>query len=108
MQHLRDGESRTAAIDYMRRTLAQGHTLATFLLENVNLLQGTILVSAPDALYDAQLVEFEQSHFPQAPVTITFWGEPRAASPVLTSENQLADFISPQLARSAAGPVAKP
>jgi hypothetical protein len=97
--YLNDENSRTAAIDHIARILGQGHTLAMFLLESINVRLGTIFVLAPGALDSAQVVQFDQGHFPQGAVTKVVLGELQSVSPIADSESQLVEVISNKLVR---------
>jgi hypothetical protein len=62
MTYLKDAIVRASAIEYMCRTLGQGKTLASLILRNVNLQEGTITVLIPDLYKSIEISEFNRGH----------------------------------------------
>jgi hypothetical protein len=93
MHYVNHESSRSAATNYMKRVLTQGHTLAKFLLQSVKPQVGTIVILSPSPLDSSQALEFDSGHFPQEPVSATIGGLPGAISPIADSDDQLASLI---------------
>ena len=94
MRYLDDKTGHSAAIEYMKHVLTQGHTLAKFLLQSVKPQMGTIFILSPDPLDSSQALQFESGHFPQEPVSALIGGLPGAMSPVADSDDELVSLIS--------------
>jgi hypothetical protein len=92
-QYLTDESSRSAAMVYMERVLAKGHTLAKLLLQRVEPRSGIVSVLSPDALDSSQILQFDSGHFPQEPVPTTIGAASGMMSPVADSNDHIALLI---------------
>jgi hypothetical protein len=96
MQQLK-GNAYSAAVEYIERILANGHTLAKFLHRIIKTQTGTIFILAPDVLGTLQVFQFNSGHFPQEIVPVTTEGVPGSISVVADSGDDFVRIIYEQL-----------
>lgn len=64
MNHLKEESARAAAIEYIRRQLRQGNSLAKLLLHNVDFGNGYIVTLSASSLTPAEAIRFDCGHEP--------------------------------------------
>ena len=102
MTYLAEAAVREAAIDYLKRQLANGNTLATHLLETINFQAGKVIILSPVLLNPTQLLEFSWGHAPEKPedaTQFTIGGQSFLAYPKARVEEQFAQIIEGWLTR---------
>jgi hypothetical protein len=100
MTYVKEEIIRSAAVEYVRRQLAQGKSLARHLTENIDFGQGDILILTPAPLNQTEMTQFDWGHTPTAqsmPVQITIADASYMVAHKADVYDQLAEGIFKQL-----------
>lgn len=93
---IQEGNARVAAVEYIRQQLAQGKSLAKFLLETVDIGAGKVTVLSAVPLDPREIAQYGQGHVSRTnsvPRSIVIEGMTHAAYPTPSANEQLADAV---------------
>lgn len=96
MSYITEASVRAAAVEYIRRKLGQGKSLAKALLKTLDFGQGQIMTLTASSLNPAETVRFDWGHAPQAeakPERLKFGDTTYTAFPVANANEQLVGAI---------------
>ncbi len=96
MSHVKEENIRASAVDYMRRQLGQGKSLAKLLLETVDFGQGSVITLSPVPLSPAETIQFDWGHTrptQATPQRIKIGDTSYLAVPSETANEQLVEAI---------------
>lgn len=96
MSHVKEERARSSAVEYIRRQLGEGKSLAKSLLATLDFEEGEIIALSPTPLSPPEIVQFDRGHAPQVhakPERIKIGDAHYLAVPKASANEQLVDAI---------------
>jgi hypothetical protein len=96
MSYVKEESARASAVQYIRRQLGQGKSLAKTLLDAVDFDRGEIITLSPTPLSPTEMIQFDWGHTPQPqakPEHIKIGDASYVAVPKATANEQLVEAI---------------